>query len=225
MLNHFSRPRANRRIYLAATVALVLHAVLFVVLARDASGQRANDDAPSSGTASDVDRARASLLPVLLRRDDPLVDKLATRPSWIPGLTIAFALDARNTRYLVPPDQLTRMGLDVESAYTLALGHLRGISAGLRLRDAIDRGEFLMVKVLDTYDATRLLLLPEVLRPGEAVAVIVTNDRTLGVYPVPEDGDWSSLGAMAEKWWVATAPSSRLLERPLRVTSSSCELK
>jgi len=76
-------------------------------------------------------------------------------------------------------------------------------------------------KVLDTYDATRLLLVPSCLQPGEEVAAVIPDRDTLCVTRVPEDGDWSPLVELAR------IPSSDrlLLDRPARVTSEGFELK
>ena len=52
---------------------------------------------------------------------------------------------------------------------------------------------------MDTYDAARVLLLPERLRADEEAAALIPDRDTCVIAPLPADGDWSELGKAREE--------------------------
>ena len=78
----------------------------------------------------------------------------------------------------------------------------------------------------DSFDAARLLLVPEALKPGEAVQAAVPDRDLLILSPVPADGDWTRSRAAAKAAYGDSAPGvPDLLDRPILVTRGGFELK
>jgi hypothetical protein len=77
-----------------------------------------------------------------------------------------------------------------------------------------------MCKVGDTFDATRLLLVPEMLNEGEALAIVIPDRDTLGLLPVPADGNWAPIRKLAR----TPASPYTLLDKPLRATRDGFEV-
>ena len=76
------------------------------------------------------------------------------------------------------------------------------------------------VKLMDSFDAARLLLVPQVLEPEEALVAIVPDRDTLFLAPLPRDENWSSLRRLAH-----ATDGPALLDRPLKVTRVGFEEK
>jgi hypothetical protein len=72
-----------------------------------------------------------------------------------------------------------------------------------------------VIKSMDSYDAARLLLVPDYLNPGEELAAMIPDRDTLVLIKVPQNGDWSPLVKLAK-----VAAGDPLYRRPLRVTSA-----
>lgn len=150
------------------------------------------------------------------RGDDPLVHS----PSGLPGLVVTYVLDGEYSVMYLTRSRLAELGLEAAALQERALGNLRRTFPAQVVRQAVDQKQMTMMRAGDSFDATRLLLVPSVLEEGEALAAVIPDRETLALMPVPEDGDW---GALAK---VARTPGSpyRLLDRPLRVTRSGFEV-
>lgn len=204
-------------------------------------------DLPNSATAADragVFRHFAdALIPSVLEADAPL--SLATagdrilprlvRPEFLAGmppdadtpsvplpdlgLAVVYVLDSpASVRYLTGQD-LPDLGLDVRGLHDHALGNLRKRFAKEPVASAVG-GAVVLVKELDSFDAARLLVVPDFLDPGQEVAAVVPDRDTLGLAPVPADGDWAPIREMAK----IPGGEHLLLARPLRVTAAGFEL-
>lgn len=113
-------------------------------------------------------------------------------------------------------------GIDVPFETLLAEAQERLASPELThaVRDALNSRHLAMIKTGDSYDAARLLLLPEMLLDGEEAVALVPDRDTLAVAPKPMDGDWSGLERLAR-----TPDSDRVLsERPLIVSRQGYRL-
>jgi len=131
----------------------------------------------------------------------------------VEGLFVVFVLDSPNSVAYLASDRLGDLGLDAPAALALAKQNLaRSFDAALP-RQAVSRRDVYVVKTLDTYDAARLLLVPDHLEPGETLVAMIPDRDTLVLAQLPDDGDWSSLHRIAK-----SASAEALHPRPLLVT-------
>jgi hypothetical protein len=137
------------------------------------------------------------------------------------GLEILYVLDAEHSvRYLTEAD-LEQLGLTGDELHECAMGNLRKTLSGEVVRSASEARKLVAIKSLDSYDATRLLLLPEHLKPGEELAAVIPDRDTLTFVAVWPDFDWPEFGELAK----IPVSDKTLLTRPVRVTHEGFELK
>lgn len=144
-------------------------------------------------------------------------DPLVRAASGIPGLVTVFVLDSAQSVMYLTESRLRELGIDADVLRERALANLRRVTSESPVRDAVERRNVVMFKAGDTFDATRLLLVPEMLRDGEELAAVIPDRDTLGLMPVP--GDWAGVRQLAR----TPASPYTLLERPLRVTRGGFE--
>lgn len=138
------------------------------------------------------------------------------------GLEIAFVLDAEGSvRYLAPED-VKNLGLDTAALRGLAMKNLSRTWPVDTIRKLVTSGAMNVVKTMDSFDATRLLLLQAALKKGESIAALVPDRDTLVVLPVPANGDWAKLREAAR---IPPGSDHPLLARPLLVTHDKIELR
>jgi uncharacterized protein YtpQ (UPF0354 family) len=128
-------------------------------------------------------------------------------------LAVVYVIDSPASATFVNAGHLEELGLDAEALHARALANLRKRSPDLRA--AIDQRALAVLKLQDSFDAARLLLLPDTLRDGEEVAAAIPDRDTLAVSPVPKDGDWSRLEKLAR-----TPAGPPLYPHTLRVSRS-----
>jgi hypothetical protein len=122
---------------------------------------------------------------------------LPHRPLGSTGLTVAYVLDQPTSVAYLHRGQLKELGLDDDALHARALGNLaRGFPAHLPI-EALG-GKAVQVRLGDSHDATRILLVPGTLAEGQALAALVPDSDTLLLMPVPPDGDWKKLGRLSK---------------------------
>lgn len=162
------------------------------------------------------DRLLPRLAPESLLAEAGPEERLIHRPSGIPGLVISYVLDSdRSVLYLTEP-RLAELALTREQLHERALANLRRSFPTLVVRTAIEKQQVSVVRAGDSFDATRLLLVPETLAEGEELAALIPDRETLVLCPPPADGNWAPLRRLAR----SPASPYTLLEQPLRVTRS-----
>lgn len=129
------------------------------------------------------------------------------------GLLVTYVIDSPNSVAYLVEAQLERLGLTREELRPLAMENLRRIGPIPELGPTLNEGQMQVVKALDTYDAARLLLLPELLEEGQEVAACVPDRDTLVILPVPDD---ETIARLLEAGQTTTAPP--LIPDPIRVT-------
>jgi hypothetical protein len=143
----------------------------------------------------------------------PAAGPLPCRRSGLPGLVIAYVLRTDNGATYLTTKQLEDLELDVEALHVRAMENLRRSFAGTRVRRALERGSVQLVNTADSFDATRILLLPEHLAAGEELLAVIPDRETLAFTRVyGADLEW--LRKLARR----PASSHALLDRPVRVT-------
>jgi len=130
-------------------------------------------------------------------------------------LFVVFVLDNPNSVAYLGSDRLGDLGLDAPSALALAKQNLSRSFEAAVVRDTVAKRRMSVVKALDTYDAARLLLVPEHLQPGETLVALIPDRDTLVLTQAPEDGDWSALRKLAR-----SAAGETLHPRPLLVSAA-----
>ncbi|SRR6266571_413488 len=134
------------------------------------------------------------------------------------GLEMTYVLDSKDSVRFLNAQDLQQLGLDMASLHALAISNLAPTLSRKEIRRALSGKELVTIKFMDTFDAARLLLVPEALEAGEALAAIVPDRDTLLLAPVPPDGNWAALNKLAR-----AADGPPLLDRALKVTRAGFE--
>jgi hypothetical protein len=142
------------------------------------------------------------------------------RPLGNTGLSVAYVLDGENSVRFVMGPLVVAVGLDEEGLYGLALANLGKTFNFKALRDSQPELGITTIKCLDTYDAARLLLIPQDLQPGETIVALIPDRDTLTLMSPPADGNWLPLAELAK----VPFGEHLLLDRPLKVTRDGFEV-
>lgn len=136
------------------------------------------------------------------------------------GLCVAYVLDLERSVAYLTRGHLEDLGLDRAGVHALALRNLAARTPPEVLRRLCEGDGIHVLKTGDTYDATRLLLLPPHVPEGQARVVAVPDRDSLVVMDV--QGEDALRGARE----LARTPGGDrpLFDRPLRVTRAGIEL-
>lgn len=140
--------------------------------------------------------------------------RLLHRPTSIPGLVILYVLDSEQSVMYLGQERLGELGIDADELHERAMANLRRHRITEIVRGVVEKRQLAMVKLGDSYDAARLLLVPEALRENEELVAVLPDRETLGLMSVPSDEAWGPIRKLAR----TPASPYRLLDRPLRVT-------
>lgn len=136
------------------------------------------------------------------------------------GLYVVYVLDSPSSVAYLTDDHVKDLELAPDELHALAVQNLRARTSPELLDSALGSEGVFTLAVGDSYDAARILLLPERLRGDAALAAAVPDRDTLLVGPVPRDGDWGPLRKLAR----APRTDRPLIDRPLRITREGFEL-
>jgi hypothetical protein len=167
-------------------------------------------------TDSDRERVRPRLVnePFLTRLRGQVKDAtIPAVPSGVPGLSVVFVLDSPDSVAYVNDRHLTDLNLSEVDALALAKANLSRAFDRNVVRGVLSDGSLSVIKTGDTFDAARLLLVPDVLEPGQSIAALIPDRNTLALTVVPPDGDWTGLRKLAR-----SADGDPLWPEPLLVT-------
>ena len=145
---------------------------------------------------------------------------LVQRPTAVPGLVTLYVLDSEEAVMYLGEERLAELGIDAEALHARAMANLGRRSIAEIVRGVVERKQVATVEIGDTFDATRLLLVPDALREGEELVAVVPDRETLGLLPVPADEAWTPVRKLAR----SPASPYRLIAQPLRVTRSGFEI-
>lgn len=136
------------------------------------------------------------------------------------GLFAVCVLNGLNSVLYLTRPQLMELGLSEPELFIRALANLgKTFPAADAVRGVIVKPNLMVIKGLDTFDAARLLLLPDALEPGETLVAAVPDRDTLVFTKAPDDGNYASYRRLL------TPGSDRLLlNRILKVTADGVEL-
>jgi hypothetical protein len=163
------------------------------------------------------------IMPRLVTREffatEPLLAGAPNVPLGNTGLYVVYVLDGDASVVYLTRDHLADLGMSDQEVGTLALEHLKR-SAPLEnlVREAVEHGSVVSVKQLDTYDAARLLLLPDLLQEGEALVAAVPDRDTLVFLKEPPGGRVEEIQGL-----LLSTSDKPLLKKALRVTNRGIE--
>lgn len=167
----------------------------------------------------DPERDRPRVLPrivrdtFLARLRAELKDRVMPAVSLgVPGLSVVFVLDGESSVAYLTEELLAELGLTSDEALRLAKENLSRSFDAEVVRRALAGGSVNVIKSGDTFDAARLLLVPECMRESEEIVALIPDRDTLVLTDVPADRDWSSLSRLAR-----TAAGETLWSEPLLV--------
>jgi hypothetical protein len=142
-----------------------------------------------------LERHGDRILPRLVPRE--FVEKapsppLPHRPVGDTGLVVAYVLDQPTSVAYLHRGQVRDLGLDDERLHDRAMANLARDFPDSAVEGAL-KGSLGLVRLGDSHDATRLLLVPARLKPGQALAALVPDSDTLVLAPCPAADGWKAL--------------------------------
>jgi uncharacterized protein YtpQ (UPF0354 family) len=171
------------------------------------------------------ERDAGRIMPRLVTRDffaeEPTVAGAPNVPVGGTGLFVVYVLDGDPGVVYLTREHLAQLGMSEAEVGAAAIENLRKVSPIEALvRDAIEKGTVVSVKQLDSYDAARVLLLPDELKEGEVLLAAVPDRDTLVFMNAADEGKVDGMTGL-----FPPASEKRLLDRVLRVTSRGIELR
>jgi hypothetical protein len=166
------------------------------------------------------DRLLPRLVGADLLRQVPAGEPLPHTLPGIPGLVTAYVLDSEMSVMYLTESHRLELGLELAALHEKALANLRRTFPAMVVRQSVEKQQVNVMKAGDTFDATRLLLVPEELLDDEELAAAIPDRETLVLSPVPPDGNWETMRKLAR----TPASPYTLLDRPVRVKRSGFEI-
>lgn len=99
------------------------------------------------------------------------------------GLEVVYVAGVPPADRLLTEQDRTTLGLDVEALHRRALENLRRDFPGEMLRPALEQGSGSAIQAHDSFDASRLLLIPERLEPGQELVALAPHQDLLLLLP------------------------------------------
>jgi hypothetical protein len=140
----------------------------------------------------------------------------------LPDLLAVYVLDVPGgPRYLSENDRGS-LGIDVTEMHRLALDHLQRDFPRQMVTDVAAGGNPSAIQFQDTFNAARLLLIPEMLEGDQELIALIPHRDMLVLLPTSMRNEPEKLKQAAETLKCADHPP--LLDRPVRVTRSGFEM-
>jgi uncharacterized protein YtpQ (UPF0354 family) len=161
----------------------------------------------------------ARLLPRLLPTSalaEPNMQGLVQQSLGETGLSIVYVIDGTYSVAYVSREHLQDLGLDPSTLHARALDNLKAKFDPAQL-DEVRRGGMAQWMSVDTFDAARVLLLPQHLGPDEAMLAVVPNRDTLVLLAATQESAARQLAA------ASNSGAFLLLAAPLKVTAAGFE--
>jgi uncharacterized protein YtpQ (UPF0354 family) len=173
----------------------------------------------------DRERDAGRILPRLVTREffaeEPTAAGAPNVPVGRTGLFVVYLLDGDPSVVYLTREHLKQIEMSEAEVGHVAIENLRAISPIDRLvRQAMEQKSVVSVKQLDTYDASRLLLLPDLLNDDETLLAAVPDRDTLVFMNQADEADVEGMTGL-----FPPTSEKRLLERVLRVTNRGIELR
>jgi hypothetical protein len=167
------------------------------------------------------DRIMPRLVPASFFKEVPERAKLPSTSFGQTGLSVVYVIDSEDSVLFLTNEHTAELALDSAALRELALRNLEKTFPAEAVRSVVEGKTANSFKMMDSFDATRLLLVPKHLQPGEEVSAVISDRDSLFLAPVPQNGDWSGLKKLAR---TPSGTGYRLLDRPLRVSHEGVEV-
>lgn len=135
-------------------------------------------------------------------------------------LRMCFVVSENGQAQFLMRSDLAVLGVTENQLDMLALRNARPMVSSEELADIFaNPRRLIVIDGGDAFNATRILVLKEMLRPGQVLGVAVPDRDTLVVAADPDESTWNRLAAAARK----PASARTIFERPLKVTAEQIE--
>ncbi len=143
------------------------------------------------------------------------------------GLAIIYVLDLPLRRRPITEADRDSLGMELRDLHLAALDNLRGSLPREMVAGVLEEGSGAASQAGDTFDAARLLLVPELLQPGEELLALIPHRDMLLLLPAslreePEKLEEGLRALQGEHSPECSHPP--LLDRPVRVTAEGFEI-
>lgn len=167
------------------------------------------------------DRIMPRLVPPAFLKGLPPDSNVPFTPLDSIGLNVVYVLNAPNSVMYITGAHAQELGLDAAGLHERALANLNGtFPADDVVRSVLEENSMPMLKLLDSFDAARLLLIPRHVPEGKTLVALIPDRDTLCLTTLPSDGDWSGLRKLAR----TPGSDNLVLDRPVKVTNRGFEL-
>lgn len=140
------------------------------------------------------DRDRPNILPRIMREEHVAsynaTVTMPSRPFGLEGLSIAYVINQPSSVAYVGHKSLAELELTEDELFNAALSNLRKTWNLEGIRQTIEQRGIGLIKSGDTFDAARLLLVPECLHEGESIHALIPDLHTLVLLPVIDGHTW-----------------------------------
>ena len=156
--------------------------------------------------------------------------KQIASPSGIPhtpipgldGLLAVYLLDVAGSPPYLSENDRKVLGIDTAEMHRLAIEHLRRGFPRQLVEGALAGGNAAAIQIQDSFNAARLLLLPEFLQQNEELLALIPHRDILVILPAAARHEPATLDDALKAFECDNHP--RLLDRPIRVTHQGFEI-
>jgi tetratricopeptide (TPR) repeat protein len=166
-----------------------------------------------------VDKGQVDRIKPLLVTPESLNPDAHALQSPLPalGLVVVYAMDLPAGLRFLNRDDGERLGLGLAELHRLALENLRHDFPREVLTGPLEQGSASAIQANDLFNAARLLVVPELLAPGQELVALIPHRDMLVLAPSSLLDDESKLREGMRVFECASHPP--LLDRPVRVSS------
>lgn len=100
------------------------------------------------------------------------------------GLFCALVFDFPTSVRFVTTTDLQKLGLSEDEAHARAFANFRGRLPASVVRDQLREPKVTRYMAMDSYEAARILLIPDLLEPGEEIGVAIPDRDSLVLFPL-----------------------------------------
>jgi hypothetical protein len=137
------------------------------------------------------------------------------------GLLAVYVLDLADGHCVLSEEDRGLLGIDTTEMHRLALEHLRRGFSRQMVSEVLTTGELSAIQFHDSFDAARLLVLPEFLQENEELLALVPHRDMLVLLPAAMRQEPDKLDQAVKALECDDHP--RLLDRPVCVTRNGFE--
>lgn len=138
------------------------------------------------------------------------------------GLLAVYVLDLVDGPYYLSEQDRSLLGIDAAEMHRLALEHLRRDFPRQLVNDVLTGGNPSAIQFQDSFNAARLLLIPEFLQEKEELLALIPHRDMLVLLPAATRQEPNKLDQAMQT--LACGNHPRLLDRPVRVTRDGYEV-